>query len=340
MMAEGISQEERCKKLFQQAENQKPALGLNSKNNLYNNTYDNAILDLDSLLTNSIQQKLLSDVNIGVYLSSGVDSSLISAIYQNKFSYKPISTYTIAFEDNNLDESHNSKKISKFLNTNHTEISVDKNHIKNTIPSLQLSFDEPFADISSLPMILLSKTAKTSSSVVFSGDGADELFGGYNRYSYINSPIFLNRSILIKSILSRVLNNENKNLITFLKSIYLRYDKNKYYSTSFDKNIYKFANILKSNNLYSAYDTTIGNSFNHDIITNQKISNLNHPLFKDLTNLSNNSEYFMLLDFLNYLPNNILYKYDTTTMLHNVEGRAPFLDSKLFEFAWKLPMKY
>jgi asparagine synthase (glutamine-hydrolysing) len=311
-----------------------------SKNNLYKDTYDNAILDLDSLLTNSIQQKLLSDVNIGVYLSSGIDSSLISAIYQNKFSYKPISTYTIAFEDNNLDESTNSKKISKFLNTNHTEILIDKNLIKNTIFSLQLNFDEPFADISSFPMILLSKTAKTSSSVVFSGDGADELFGGYNRYSYINSSIFLNRNIMIKNILSRVLNIENHNLITFLKSIYLRYDKNKYYSTSFDKNIYRFANILNSDNLYSSYNTTIGNSFNHDILTNPKFSNLNFPIDKDLTNIGNKAEYFMFFDLLYYLPNNILYKYDTTTMLNNIEGRAPFLDSKLFEFSWKLPMKY
>jgi asparagine synthase (glutamine-hydrolysing) len=311
-----------------------------SKKNLYNNTYNNAIIDLDSLLTNSIQQKLISDVNIGVYLSSGVDSSLITAIYQNKFSYKPISTYTIGFENSNYNESFNTKKIAKYLNTNHTEIYIDKNLINNTVSSLQFNFDEPYADISAFPMLLLSKNAKSSSSVVFSGDGADELFGGYNRYSYINRSIFLNRNIMIKNILSRILNFDNHNLIIFLKTIYLRYDKVKFHSTNFDKNIHKLSHLLKSDNLYSSYNTIIGNSFNHDILTNNKFSNLNFPILKDINNLSNNAESFMFFDLLNYLPNNILYKYDTTTMLNNIEGRAPFLDTKLFEFSWRLPMKY
>lgn len=310
-----------------------------SKNNLYKNTYDNAIYDLDSLLTNSIQNKLLSDVNIGVYLSSGVDSSLISAIYQNKFSYKPINTYTIGFENSFYDETQNTKKIAKFLNTNHTELFIDENIIKNTIPSLQLNFDEPFADISSLPMILLSKHAKLSSSVVFSGDGADELFGGYNRYSYINKSIF-NNKFISKKILSKILPLDNRNFLDFVKDVYLRYDKVKFHSSNIDKNIYKLANYLNSDNLFSSYSSIIGNSFNHDILTIQKFNNFSFSSKKNFISLTNNAEIFMFYDLLNYLPNNILYKYDTTTMINNVEGRAPFLDPKLFEFAWKLPLNY
>lgn len=311
-----------------------------SKNNPYKNTYENAILDLDSLLTNSIQKKLLSDVNIGVYLSSGVDSTLISAIYQNKFSFKPINTYTIAFEDNNLDESYNAKKISKFLNTNHTEILLNKNTIKNTISSLQLNFDEPYADISALPMILLSKNAKSSSSVVFSGDGADELFGGYNRHSYINNSTLLNSNKLIKNISSRILHPNNDNIINFLKSTYFKYDKVSYFASNFDKNISKLAILLKTENLYSSYNTIIGNSFNEDILNNHKFNNTKFNMDNIHIKLGNKSEYLMFYDLLNYLPNNILFKYDTTTMLNNVEGRAPFLDPKIFEFSWKLPLNY
>lgn len=310
-----------------------------SKNNLYKNTYDNAICDLDSLLTNSIKNKLLSDVNIGVYLSSGVDSSLISAIYQNKFSYKPINTYTIGFENSFYNEIQNTKKIAKFLNTNHTEIFINENNIKNTIPSLQLNFDEPFADISSLPMILLSKHAKLSSSVVFSGDGADELFGGYNRYSYINKSIFNNRFIS-KNFLSKILPLDNRNFINLVKEMYLRYDKVKFHSSNIDKNIHKLTNFLNSDNLFNSYTSIIGNSFNHDILTIQKLNYLSFSSKNIYNKLTNNAEIFMFYDLLNYLPNNILYKYDTTTMINNVEGRAPFLDPKLFDFAWKLPLKY
>jgi asparagine synthase (glutamine-hydrolysing) len=308
-----------------------------STKNPYNLSYNEAIRDLDTLLIKSIQQQLLSDVNIGVYLSGGVDSSLIASIYQIKLSSIPINTYTIAYGNTKFDERFQAKEISNFLNTNHTEIILNKNCIINSIENIQNSLDEPYADISMLPMVFLSKSASLNNKVVLSGDGADELFCGYNRYSLINNKIFkINKQI--KSLISYALTLTNPFLFNFIKQIVYKFNKNVFYSKNYDKNLYKLIDLLKAKDLFEIYFIIISNSFKNDILKNNNSFSITDNLKID--NKFSYTQQLMIFDTLTYLPNNLLYKYDSSTMLNTIEGRAPFLDKNIFDFAWRLPERF
>ena len=130
----------------------------------------------------SISLQSLSDVPLGAFLSGGIDSSLTTALMQEQ-SNKPINTFTIGFEEKKYDESVYASAVAKHLGTNHTEVIITSNDARDVIPLLPDTYDEPFADSSLIPTHLVSSIAKKQVTVALSGDGADELFGGYNRYT-------------------------------------------------------------------------------------------------------------------------------------------------------------
>ena len=143
--------------------------------------------NIETFLRKSISEKLVADVPVGVFLSGGIDSSLIAAIAQDEYfksEGKSIKTFTIGFKDKKYDESVYARKISIHLNTDHHEEILDKNKIINIIPKIPIIYGEPFADYSSIPTYLVSELAKSKVKVALSGDGGDELFGGYSRYIY------------------------------------------------------------------------------------------------------------------------------------------------------------
>ena len=136
---------------------------------------------LKNKLLNTVSKYMISDVEIGGILSSGIDSTLIASI-ANEISTKPIKTFTIGFEDRRYDESEDAKLIANYLNTDHHEKIFNKKDLLDIVPKLPQIYDEPFADSSQLPTFLLSSLASKEVKVALSGDGGDELFGGYNRY--------------------------------------------------------------------------------------------------------------------------------------------------------------
>ena len=137
--------------------------------------------EYSDILFSSINQVMQSDVSIGTFLSGGIDSALVTSIC-SKISKNKISTFTVGFEDNNYDESNIAKNVSKILSTNHYEIILNDKEIKNITEKLSDIHDEPFADSSQIPTVFLSKFAKQNITVALTGDGGDEIFGGYNRY--------------------------------------------------------------------------------------------------------------------------------------------------------------
>ena len=141
----------------------------------------NLLLDLNLKIKKSVQKQLISDVPLGVFMSGGIDSTLIASIAQ-ELSPNKLDSFTVGFEKSSYDESPYARKISKHLNLSHNELIVKEIDARNVIPDLPEIYDEPFADSSQIPTYLLSKFAKKKITVALSGDGGDELFGGYNRY--------------------------------------------------------------------------------------------------------------------------------------------------------------
>lgn len=295
--------------------------------NLLNEKYDSkeeAISNLEYGLERSIKNQSISDVPIGVFLSGGIDSSLITSIFQEQNS-RPIKSFSIGFNDsgfgeNHFDESLYSNSIAKFLGTDHTQIQLNPEELINIIPNITNIYSEPFADPSQLPTYILSKITRESGvKVALSGDGGDELFGGYNRH-WIIPKLFK---------LSKYLPNNSGNIISFIKNISLI--KND--GLNFDK-YQKFIRALNaSDSIESIYESLISQWPNVS-----EFSSL--PDFPKIDFIRVNSilESLLINDLLFYLPSDILTKVDRASMAVSLETRSPFLDHRLASIAFKIPI--
>ena len=285
-----------------------------------------------NLLDLSVKKQMLSDAPIGAFLSSGIDSSLIAAFMQNNSTNK-INTFTIGFEDNNYNESKIAKKISNFIGTNHQELILSKKDLLNIIPKINQVYDEPFADSSQIPTILLSSLASKSVKVCLTGDGADELFGGYQRYLIVSN--FIKMSLIIKiplGIIFKILNKKSiYKILIFVNKFNSKLFKFPIQQQKIDK-LFRLFNS-KNNNLYEGL---MNNFFdNEDLFLNKKLE----KSVNEYKYISEPNE-FMMNDLVDYLPNDILCKVDRAAMHSSLETRAPFLDHKLVSFTQKIPEKF
>ncbi len=138
---------------------------------------------LEELLNDAVRQQMLADVPLGAFLSGGIGASLVVALMQAQ-SIRPIKTFTIGYETASVNEAHHAREVARHLGTEHTEFIASRVDVLDIIPQLPSLFDEPFSDIAQIPALLVAQLARTKVSVSLSGNGADELFGGYNRYVY------------------------------------------------------------------------------------------------------------------------------------------------------------
>ena len=276
---------------------------------------------------------MVCDVSIGSFLSGGIDSSLVS-IFMQKLNTKKIDTFSIKFKNENYDESKFSDYISKTIGSVHHQIQIDEINFKDAIEEIIDVYGEPFADSSQIPTILISKFTKKKVKVCLSGDGADELFGGYNRYKYI--PICWKFFKLLglkynfnKFVFQFFLKNLNFFLVPIIQLFLGRNDKQIQYKI--DKFIRIIQNAKNQHDLYINLisNNALGNKFDLDLNNNFKFNN-------------NNSieETMMIMDQMDYLPNDILYKVDHASMSVGLETRMPFLDLNIFKFSKSLPLKY
>lgn len=289
-----------------------------------NLNFKESLNSLEDLIDDSVKKTLISDVPLGCFLSSGIDSSIIT-YFANKNSNKKLKTFSVGFKESEFNESKMAKKIADYIGTEHHNIYFSNQDIISHFDTLDEIYDEPFADCSQLPTSLISEYSKKSVSVILSGDGGDELFGGYNRYvepfKRMQNPGFKSKLVKIMNKLSDS-NLEKIEKLFFVPNLkermrnYNKEDPKKTYISLLTM-FQNLNGILKSEYLE---DILNFNQFNHSI--------------------KNFYEKFMYFDTVSYLPDDILTKVDRASMHYSLEVRVPLLDNRIVEYAWSLPHEY
>jgi asparagine synthase (glutamine-hydrolysing) len=299
---------------------------------------EEAIQSLEHLLRNAVNQQIVADVPLGAFLSGGVDSSAIVALMQSQSSRR-VKTFSIGYKNVDYNEADYAKAVAQHLGTDHTELYISSSQALDVIPLLPTLFDEPFSDVSQIPTFLVSKMARKHVTVSLSGDGGDELFGGYNRY--VNTQRWWDKMQSMPSW--------TRHLASFgLSSIKpVAWDRIGRTVESFSKwgdrgislgnKVTKLAGVLKVDDSTSLYRHFIS----HWPLPDEVVINGHEPstvATSHLTGLGSMVEQMMFLDTLNYLPDDILVKVDRAAMGVSLETRAPMLDHRIFEFSWRLPL--
>lgn len=293
-----------------------------------------AVDETEKILTKAFQYRMVADVPVGVFLSGGYDSSCVTALLQ-KNSTEKIKTFTIGTTDEKLNEAPFAKQIAQHLGTEHTEYYCTPKEALDIIPELPYYYDEPFADSSAIPTILVSRLARKKVTVALSADAGDEVFAGYNRYDYISRYGNRLRAIPqpLRKMAAATMNGISSERIPYFRSRYnfhTRYDKlknllNDPSPSQLLKNLTQVFTAEETSRLFAVPVTELPTAH-----TSQELK----PAFSDALS------YMMAVDYQTYLVDDILQKVDRATMSVSLEGREPFLDQAIIEWAAQLPPDY
>ncbi|MBO9592157.1 MAG: asparagine synthase (glutamine-hydrolyzing) [Niabella sp.] len=293
-----------------------------AENKEWENRKDDDVLDeLEHLIVEAFKYRMVADVPVGVFLSSGVDSSLVAAVLARH--YGKIKTFTVGFKDARYDESSDAKKIADYLGTDHKEMILTPEFAFDILDHFYDIYDEPHGDTSCIPTTFVSQLAKESGAkVVLSADGGDELFGGYVRYTeYLNRWGQIARN-------PKILNATAEKMLRIGGAFFPGRSANR---------MGRFADIMGADQFSSFYQRIIRNS---SVSTLRKL----FPQYVEPLQQSNGGDTLLNKmcewDLKHYLTNNNLIKVDRATMFNSIEGREPFLDHRLIEFAAKLPGRF
>lgn len=283
--------------------------------------------ELDILLNDAVKRRLVSDVPLGSLLSGGIDSSLVTALMA-KNSEQKINTFSIGFHEPEYNEAPYAKQIAEHLGTHHTELYVDSHHALDLIHELPKWYDEPFADPSQIPTIMVCELVKQHATVVLSGDGGDELFAGYSHYQRsINSWNQIKHiPYPIRIGIAKLLGSTPK---TILKNIL---------GENLGVRNQKLAQLLQVKSPDDFYRQLFSVWPNPEAIV--KNAHEIHNIGNDLTLINSMPSFLqrmMFIDTMTYLPDDILTKVDRASMRVALEARVPLLDHRLVEFAFQLP---
>lgn len=292
--------------------------------------------DVHAELKRSVRYRMRSDVPFGSFLSGGIDSSLVTALMQAQ-STEQIKTFSIGFNEAQFDESPYAKKVAQHLGTNHTELYVTSQEAQSIIPRLPEIYDEPFADPSQIPTYLLSKLTREHVTVALSGDGGDESFAGYNRHFWVPNMwrYMANKPYLVKKGMQGLINTLRPGQWNVIAGAMLKLLPHRFRHQNVGDKLYKLLPFLKAQQPMDVYDKL--SSFWHDpslILRDPTLYTNNMPE----VNINLVSE-MMYRDTKYYLPGDILTKVDRASMAVSLEVRSPFLDHRVIESAWALPMQ-
>ena len=298
---------------------------------------------LNVLLRDAIGLRMIADVPVGVFLSGGVDSSLIAALMQAQSS-RPVKSFSIGFRESGHNEAHHAERVACHLKTDHTELYVTPQEAMSVIPALPTCYDEPFADASQIPYYLVCQLARKQVTVALSGDGGDELFGGYTRY-FAGSKLW-NRMRRVPRPLRQM---AALGLMAVPPPLWDTLGRNAL-ATPGDK-IGKMAKVLSERNADGVYRGLVSHwNAAHDLVIGAQKTVFGQDNLSRLAaagvsesegagrDSANFTERMMYFDLMTYLPDDILVKGDRASMSVALEAREPLLDHRLVEFAWKLPL--
>jgi asparagine synthase (glutamine-hydrolysing) len=275
--------------------------------------------ELDQILRDSVRLRMLADVPVGAFLSGGIDSSLVVAVMQAQAT-SGVKTFTVGFSEASHNEAHYAEEIARHLGTDHTQLYLSPVEAQDTIPSMAGVYDEPFGDPSQIPTFLVSKLARRKVTVSLSGDGGDELFGGYREY-------------LVGTRRWKVL----RRLLPLRAPLY-----------SCVKCVNSVAN-RRFRKIQQLLEVTEPEALHHYHVSQWSepwalVDAAEHRTAFTDRNLwavgTGDTERMMYMDLVSYLPEDILTKLDRASMAISLEGRVPFLDYRLVEFACRLPLDF
>lgn len=294
---------------------------------------EEAAEEVEAKLREATRIRLMSDVPLGAFLSGGVDSSAIVALMAEAMS-EPVKTFTIGFDDQSFNETPFARQVAEQYSTDHHEFTVTPD-VFAVLPELVWAYGEPFADPSALPTYYVAKITRQHVTVALNGDGGDEAFAGYERYvanelsgHYQRLPSFLREGIIAP--IARMLPEptERKSLVRRLKNFIL-------------------AQSASPERRYARWLTLMDNQIKQKLYTKEfsaRMAEIDSLTLLEQAHAAANSAKLLdrglFSDIHTYLPDDLLVKVDIATMIHSLEGRSPFLDHHLAEFAARLPVSY
>jgi asparagine synthase (glutamine-hydrolysing) len=277
-----------------------------------------AIVETEKILSKSFEYRMVADVPVGVFLSGGYDSSCVTALLQ-KNSAQKIKTFTIGMTDKNLDEAPFAKEVAKHLGTDHTEYYCAPKEALNIVSELPYHYDEPFADSSAIPTILVSRMAREKVTVALSADAGDEIFAGYNRYDYLlkHGKRLQSMPGIMRKAVAEVMEAVSSENIPYFNKQY-----------NFHSRYQKLRSLLKDPSSFQMMKSL------SQVFSGNEIDELFNANITELPTLHSSQElkpdfydplsYMMAIDYQTYMVDDILQKVDRATMSVSLEGREPF----------------
>ena len=294
---------------------------------------------LEAELSRAVAGQMVADVPLGAFLSGGVDSSTVVALMQAQ-SARPVKTFSIGFREDGYDEALHASTVARHLGTEHTELYVSPQDALGVIPHLPTIYDEPFSDSSQIPTFLVAQLARKRVTVSLSGDGGDELFGGYLRYFLAarlwsrieRMPQALRRAAV--RIIAALPPHAWDRLFRLVAPAIPRVRR---WPAVGDK-LHKGAALLNADNPMALYKGLVSHWDPAHVVL--QAAEPDTMVTVAPTSVPSLTEKMMLIDAVSYLPDDILVKVDRAAMAVSLETRVPLIDHRVFEFAWRLPLHY
>jgi len=308
----------------------------------FDKSEDQIIQEVSEILESSCKYRMISDVKTGVFLSGGFDSSLALALTQEEHG-KSVNTFPVGFHNEQYNEANHAKKIADYLSANHTESYCTEDDMLDFVKKLPFFWDEPFADESALPTVIVSRLAKKDVTVALSADGGDEIFCGYSKYFAINKLFKVKKNHIANLVLKFMITNIPVRFLYYLNNILPASIR----QTGIEVKFQKFKSLINSEDLKDAFiraSSSVSPDYLENILKNGSYKFFDKTEFNNFSQLKglDKLDQMMAIDYKTFLPDDVLCKVDRASMSVSLEGREPLLDHRIAEYMARVPsvMKY